>query len=196
MGQLYVRHGSYYHSNLGMLQLSASCCQAAAVCLSCFRPQILQVGLDIASGLAYLHPAVVHRDLKPQNVLLDKHGRAKIADFGISRWASYPCWLCPQLITCSLRTNSNTGILADQADRASHGSACQTTFKDPGCSCRAAPPATTTHLLKYHKTSSLPDAHVYSPYVGWLSCAAHLLPAGSRTLTAATCQLLTKAGHR
>ncbi len=48
-------------------------------------PQILQVGLDIAAGLAYLHPAVVHRDLKPQNVLLDKHGRAKIADFGISR---------------------------------------------------------------------------------------------------------------
>jgi serine/threonine protein kinase len=48
-------------------------------------PQILQIGLDIASGLAYLHPAVVHRDLKPQNVLLDKQGRAKIADFGISR---------------------------------------------------------------------------------------------------------------
>jgi serine/threonine protein kinase len=43
------------------------------------------VGLDIASGLAYLHPAVVHRDLKPLNVLLDKQGRAKIADFGISR---------------------------------------------------------------------------------------------------------------
>jgi serine/threonine protein kinase len=72
--------------------------------------------LDIASGLAYLHPAVVHRDLKPQNVLLDKHGRAKIADFGISRWASYLCWLCPQLITC--RTNSNTGILVKLTEQA------------------------------------------------------------------------------
>lgn len=47
--------------------------------------EILQLGHDIACGLAYLHPAVVHRDLKPQNVLLDGDGRAKIADFGISR---------------------------------------------------------------------------------------------------------------
>lgn len=47
--------------------------------------EVLQLGWDIAAGLAYLHPAVVHRDLKPQNVLLDSKGRAKIADFGISR---------------------------------------------------------------------------------------------------------------
>lgn len=45
----------------------------------------MQIGLDIAQGLAYLHPAVVHRDLKPQNVLLSKDGRCKLADFGISK---------------------------------------------------------------------------------------------------------------
>lgn len=44
-----------------------------------------QVAHDMAEGLAYLHPSVVHRDLKPQNILLDVNGRAKIADFGISR---------------------------------------------------------------------------------------------------------------
>jgi serine/threonine protein kinase len=56
-------------------------------------PQVLQIGLDVAAGLAYLHPAVLHRDLKPQNVLLDGQGRAKIADFGISRYGYQECYV-------------------------------------------------------------------------------------------------------
>lgn len=47
--------------------------------------ETLEVAIDIAAGLSHLHPTIVHRDLKPQNVLLDKEGRAKIADFGLSR---------------------------------------------------------------------------------------------------------------
>jgi serine/threonine protein kinase len=74
---------------------------AAALPLTCL--QVLQIGLDVARGLAYLHPAVVHRDLKPQNVLLEASGRAKIADFGISRYDS-----CVHAMRWCLRWSCNS----------------------------------------------------------------------------------------
>ena len=47
--------------------------------------KILSYIKDIATGLSYLHPRIVHCDLKPQNILLTEEGQAKIADFGISK---------------------------------------------------------------------------------------------------------------
>lgn len=45
--------------------------------------------LDIARGLLYLHEEcenqIIHCDIKPQNILLDKNYTAKIADFGLAK---------------------------------------------------------------------------------------------------------------
>jgi serine/threonine protein kinase/tetratricopeptide (TPR) repeat protein len=47
---------------------------------------VLSVGKQICDGLAEAHNLeVVHRDLKPQNIMIDKSGNAKIMDFGIAR---------------------------------------------------------------------------------------------------------------
>lgn len=72
--------------------------------------RIARIGEQVASALVAAHRAgIVHRDVKPGNILIDETGTAKITDFGISRAAGdmtltatgliggTPAYLAPEL---------------------------------------------------------------------------------------------------
>ena len=58
------------------------------------RNKRLSICLDVLKALGYLHNRrpmyVIHRDIKPTNIVMSKSGRAKIVDFGLSRFGNAP----------------------------------------------------------------------------------------------------------
>src|SRR5439155_513346 len=48
--------------------------------------EIRQILVQVARALAYAHKSgIVHRDIKPDNIMFDEHGQAVVTDFGIAK---------------------------------------------------------------------------------------------------------------
>src|SRR5207248_3830057 len=58
--------------------------------------QALLVGLEAARALEYAHRrSLVHRDIKPGNLLFDGDGHLRVADFGLARALAEAAWTEP-----------------------------------------------------------------------------------------------------
>jgi serine/threonine protein kinase len=53
--------------------------------------EVVRLGLDLAEALEHIHrQRIIHRDVKPSNIIIGPEGRAVLADFGIALIASLP----------------------------------------------------------------------------------------------------------
>ena len=53
------------------------------------KAKILQMACDVIEGMTWLHnskPPIIHRDIKPNNLLVDENYVVKICDFGLSAY--------------------------------------------------------------------------------------------------------------
>eukprot|EP01023_Acetabularia_acetabulum_P016582 TRINITY_DN1817_c0_g2_i3.p1 TRINITY_DN1817_c0_g2~~TRINITY_DN1817_c0_g2_i3.p1 ORF type:complete len:494 (-),score=104.19 TRINITY_DN1817_c0_g2_i3:261-1742(-) len=82
-----------------------------------------KVLIGICKSLVYLHPTVVHRDIKPQNILINRQGIVKLADFGLSKFkeattimssniSGTPHYVAPEVLTGKYRSGPKCDIYA------------------------------------------------------------------------------------
>jgi serine/threonine-protein kinase len=82
--------------------------------------RVLDVAAQVASGLAYAHDhQIVHRDVKPSNIMVIRDGQVKITDFGIARMASSAIRTQTGMVLGSPKYMSPEQVLGKALDRRS-----------------------------------------------------------------------------
>lgn len=76
-----------------------------------------QIMMQLLDAISYIHARkIVHRDVKPENILLDENLNIKLADFGIASFIATdqdlrelmgtPGYLAPETVNCSMFDNA------------------------------------------------------------------------------------------
>ena len=74
-------------------------------------PRLLEIGTQISEGLAKAHEAgIVHRDVKPENIVVSYDGFVKILDFGLAKLTVLPFEVHSEMVTM-LREGTRAGML-------------------------------------------------------------------------------------
>src|SRR5690606_23651525 len=87
--QVYDQGSDQGHVYLAMEYVAGQTLRAALKARTRFSPaEALRIMVPILAGLGAAHQAgMVHRDMKPENVLITHDGQIKVADFGLARAA-------------------------------------------------------------------------------------------------------------
>ncbi|HQS57497.1 MAG: serine/threonine protein kinase [Gallionellales bacterium 35-53-114] len=82
--------------------------------------QVINIVAQVAQGLAYAHEnGIVHRDVKPSNIMIVREGHVKITDFGIARMASAAVRTQTGMVLGSPKYMSPEQVVGKQTDQRS-----------------------------------------------------------------------------
>ena len=163
--------------------------------LSC--SQALVVGLQAAQGLDYAHrQGLVHRDVKPANLLFGGDGRLRVADFGIARAVAEAAWTEPRgVLVGTARYAAPEQAGPSPVDGRADVYALALTLIEAVAGEVPLTGPTPLATMAQRQSESVPVPESLGPLAGPLRWAGSRLPSDRPTAAALADALLATAGH-
>lgn len=135
--------------------------------------QRLSAALDSACGLSHLHnasPKVFHRDIKTANILLDRNGGAKMADFGLaclSRSSEFKVKQASGTIGYACPYYIQRGVVTEGSEVYSFGMVLIELLCNAPPACSGPNPGEILYLVNHLQGSVSRTLNMADPKAGW-----------------------------